>query len=324
MHRRVSMGDVAAAAGVSAQTVSRVVNASARVDPDTRRRVEEAMASLGYQVNRTARALRTGRFHTIGVVVATLATVGNSRMLEGVAGSASARGYGLTVVKLSDRAAIDDAFAHLQEQGVDGAIVVNEATAIARGSEAPRGMKIVAVDSPLPAPFATVQSDHAGGAAAATSHLLSRGHARVHHLAGPETSFAAAERQRGWVEALADAGVARPEVARGDWSAASGYAAGAAWATDPAVTAVFAANDQMALGLIRALSEAGRSVGSDVHVIGFDDVADAAEFLPPLTTVRQDFDALGEAAVEALVASIDGADPQHVVLPTRLIRRASA
>ncbi|MFT4281680.1 LacI family DNA-binding transcriptional regulator [Microbacterium sp.] len=318
------MGDVAATARVSAQTVSRVVNASARVDPDTRRRVEEAMASLGYQVNRTARALRTGRFHTIGVVVATLATVGNSRMLEGVAGSASARGYGLTVVKLSDRAAIDDAFAQLQEQGVDGAIVVNEATAIARGSEAPRGMKIVAVDSPLPAPFATVQSDHAGGALAATSHLLSRGHARVHHLAGPATSFAAAERQRGWEEALAAAGVVPPETVRGDWSAASGYAAGTAWASDPAVTAVFAANDQMALGLIRALSEAGRSVGSDVHVIGFDDVADAAEFLPPLTTVRQDFDALGEAAVDALVASIDGADPQHVVLPTRLIRRASA
>jgi DNA-binding LacI/PurR family transcriptional regulator len=111
---------------------------------------------------------------------------------------------------------------------------------------------------------------------------------------------------------------------RGDWTAASGYAAGRALAAKPEVTAVFAANDQMALGLIRAFAEAGRRVGEDVHVVGFDDVADAADFLPPLTTVRQDFDALGEAAVSALVAAIAGAAPAHAVIPTTLVRRASS
>lgn len=324
MERRVSMGDVAAAAGVSAQTVSRVVNASPRVDPATRARVEAAMERLGYQVNRTARALRTGRFHTIGVVVATLATVGNSRMLEAVAAAAGARGFGLTLVTLHPGARVADAFAQLQEQGVDGAIVLNEATAIARDAALPAGLRIVAVDAPRSAPYASVQSDHAGGAAEATAHLLGRGHRTVWHLAGPATSFAAEERMRGWRDALAGAGATAPEAKRGDWSAASGYAAGLRFAAQPEVTAVFAANDQMALGLIRAFSESGRPVGDDVHVVGFDDVADAADFLPPLTTVRQDFDALGEAAVEALVASLADAAPAHAVLPARLVRRASA
>jgi len=329
MERRVSMGDVAAAAGVSAQTVSRVVNDSPRVDPATRARVEDAMALLGYQINRTARALRTGRFHTIGVVVATLATVGNSRMLEAVAASAARRGLALTVVTLTGREGVADAFARLQEQGVDGAVVLNEATAIAGDAAPPPGLRVVAVDSPRPAAtdavtFATVQSDHAGGAAAATRHLRERGHATVHHLAGPETSFAAAERERGWRETLAAAGADAPAPERGDWSAASGHAAGMRLAADPRVTAVFAANDQMALGLIRALSDAGRAVGDDVHVVGYDDVADAAEFRPPLTTVRQDFDALGEAAVTALVAAIDGTPATHTVVPTSLVLRASA
>ncbi len=324
MTGRVSMGDVAAAAGVSAQTVSRVVNGSPRVDPATRARVEAAMGRLGYQVNRTARALRTGRFHTIGVVVATLSTVGNSRMLEAVAASAAARGFGLTVVTLPGAAGVAGAFGQLREQGVDGAIVLNEATAIARDAAAPTGLRVVAVDSPQPAPFATVQSDHAGGAAQATAHLLGRGHASVWHVAGPTTSYAAEERVRGWRRALAASGAMAPEPERGDWSAASGHAAGVRLAARDDVSAVFAANDQMALGLIRAFAEAGRAVGDDVHVVGFDDVADAADFLPPLTTVRQDFDALGEAAVEALVASISGAQPAHAVLPTRLVLRASA
>jgi len=329
MERRVSMGDVAAVAGVSAQTVSRVVNDSPRVDPATRARVEDAMAHLGYQINRTARALRTGRFHTIGVVVATLATVGNSRMLEAVAASAARRGFALTVVTLAGREGVADAFAQLREQGVDGAIVLNEATAIAGDAAAPQGLRVVAVDSPRPAPsdtltFATVQSDHYGGAAAAASHLLARGHATVWHLAGPDTSFAAAERERGWRDTLAAAGAPTPPLERGDWSAASGFAAGARLAARAEATAVFAANDQMALGLLRALAEAGRVVGEDVHVVGYDDVADAAEFRPPLTTVRQDFDALGEAAVTALVAAISNTPATHTVVPTALVRRASA
>lgn len=318
---RVSMAQVAARAGVSGQTVSRVVNDSPRVDPATRERVEKAMAELGYRPHRAARALRTGRSQTIGLVVTTLATVGNSRMLQATAESAAERGYALTLVTASDGVAA--AFARLAEQEVDGAIVLNEASAQVPAAERPAGLRLVVVDAPQAAGFTAVHSDHSGGAAAATAHLLARGHAVVHHLAGPADSFAAAERERGWRETLVAAGIEPPAVVRGDWTAESGHAAGSGLA---AASAVFCANDQMALGLLRALAEAGRHVPEDVAVIGFDDVPDAANYRPPLTTIRQDFTALAHRAVAALVADIEGADDASgvSVIPTTLVERASA
>src|SRR5690606_14385040 len=164
----------------------------------------------------------------------------------------------------------------------------------------------------------------AAGARAATEHLLAAGHATVHHLAGPAGSFAASERERGWQEALAAAGGPVPDPVRGDWSAASGHRVAAAMLAAGAVTAVFSANDQMALGVLRALAESGRRVPDDVAVVGFDDIADAAQFLPPLTTVRQDFDVLGEQAVRSLVALIDGERPADQCISPRLVVRGSA
>ena len=316
---RVSMAMVAALAGVSGQTVSRVANGSPRVDPETRSRVEGAMAELGYRPHRAARALRTGRSQTIGLVVTTLATVGNSRMLQATAEAAAERGYALTVVTAAG--GVEEAFERLAEQEVDGAIVLNEASALV--TEAPPvGLRLVVVDAPDDARLASVHSDHRGGAAAATSLLLRRGHARVHHLAGPADSFAAAERERGWRDALRAAGIEPPEVVRGDWSADAGFAAGPALRE---ASAVFCANDQMALGLLRALAEAGRRIPEDVSVIGFDDVPDAANYRPPLTTIRQDFTALAQRAVSALVDAIEGAQviSGSVVVPTELIERAS-
>ncbi|SDS32120.1 DNA-binding transcriptional regulator, LacI/PurR family [Microbacterium paraoxydans] len=320
---RVSMATVAARAGVSGQTVSRVVNGSPRVDPDTRARVEAAMSELGYRPHRAARALRTGRSHTIGLVVTTLATVGNSRMLQSTAEAAAERGYALTVVTAAD--GVEAAFARLADQGVDGAVVLNEASALVPAATLPPELHLVVVDAPAGAGAAVVHSDHAAGAQAATRHLLDLGHETVHHLAGPAGSFAAAERERGWREALADAGVLPPQVVRGDWSAESGFAAAAALA---GATAVFCANDQMALGLLRAVAESGRAVPGDVSVVGFDDIPEAANFLPPLTTVRQDFPALAQRAVTALIAAVEGdgtaTDPAvPVVVPTRLVERAS-
>ncbi|WP_337001844.1 MULTISPECIES: LacI family DNA-binding transcriptional regulator [unclassified Microbacterium] len=319
---RVSMAMVAARAGVSGQTVSRVANGSPRVDPATRARVEEAMAALGYRPHRAARALRTGRSQTIGLVVTTLATIGNSRMLQATAEAAAQRGYALTVVTAAD--GVGAAFERLAEQEVDGAIVLNEASAQVPGAQPPPGLRLVVVDAPTDGPFASVHSDHRGGAAAATARLLALGNESVHHLAGPADSFAAAEREQGWREALAAAGVPRPEVVRGDWSADSGFAAGCALLD---ATAVFCANDQMALGLLRALAEAGRGVPEQVSVIGFDDLPDAANYRPPLTTIRQDFEALAARAVALLVAEIEGSGGALAgadVVPTRLVERASA
>ena len=326
MERRVSMADVASVAGVSGQTVSRVVNDSPRVDPATRARVESAMAQLGYRPHRAARALRTGRTQTVGLIVSTLATVGNSRMLQAVADAAAARGYALTVVTLGTDPDISAAFERLADQGADGAVVLNEATAAARGAIAPAGLRLVVVDAPPDTTgVGVVQSDHAEGARAATAHLLGLGHATVHHLAGPAGSFAASERERGWRAALADAGREAPALVRGDWTAASGHSAAGALAPDPAVTAVFAANDQTALGAIRAFADAGRDVPGDVSVVGFDDVADAADYRPPLTTVRQDFDRLGELAVTALITAIeDGATGFHAVQTALTVRESTA
>lgn len=323
--RRVAMADVAARAGVSGQTVSRVVNGSPRVDPATRARVEAAMADLGYRPHRAARALRTGRSQTIGLLVSTLATVGNFRMLQAVADAATARGYAVTVVTAGGAASLDEAFERLREQGADGAIVLNEASALAADAEPPAGLRLVVVDAEPRGRLAIVQADHFAGAALATRHLLGLGHRGVVHLAGPSSSFAAAERERGWRAALAAAGAPASEPLRGDWSSESGYGAGRRVPAD--ATAVFAANDQMALGLLRALADAGRRVPEDVSVVGFDDIADAGQFRPPLTTVRQDFDVLGEHAVAALVRGIESEAPAGApgvdTVPTSLVVRAS-
>jgi DNA-binding LacI/PurR family transcriptional regulator len=319
------MADVAARAGVSGQTVSRVVNGSPRVDPDTRTRVEAALAALGYRPHAAARALRTGRTQTIGVVVSTLASIGNSRMLEAVARAAAGRGYALTVITLGahGREGIVDAFARLRDHGVDGALVVNEASALARSAAPPQGLRLVVVDSPPDPRFGVVESDHAGGARAAVEHLLALGHPTVWHVAGPETSYAAAARERGWRAALEGAGAIAPPLVRGGWTSESGLAAGRELAARADFSAVFAANDQMALGMLRALAEADRT---DVAVVGFDDVPDAAQYSPPLTTVHQDFDELGERAVAALADGIEsGAAPAGVLtVPTTLVVRESS
>ncbi|KDA06880.1 LacI family transcriptional regulator [Microbacterium sp. CH12i] len=313
------MAQVATRAGVSGQTVSRVVNSSPRVDPATRVRVEQAMAELGYRPHRAARALRTGRTQTIGLVVTTLATVGNSRMLQATAEAAEQRGYALLVV--TAEGSVATAFARLHEQGVDGAIVLNEASALLQADDLPAGVRLVVVDAPTAAGRRTVRSDHAGGAAAATRRLLELGHATVRHLAGPAGSFAADERERGWRETLQAMSIQPDELVRGDWSAESGHAAGAEL---QGATAVFCANDQMALGLIRALTDQGRRVPEDVSVIGFDDVPDAANYRPPLTTIRQDFTELATAAVSALIAEIEGgAVEAPSVIPAQLIERVS-
>jgi DNA-binding LacI/PurR family transcriptional regulator len=315
------MATVAAHAGVSGQTVSRVVNGSPRVDPETRARVESAMAELGYRPHRAARALRTGRSQTIGLVATTLATVGNSRMLQATAEAAAERGYALTVVSAAK--GVEEAFDRLVEQEVDGAVVLNEASALVPGTHPPAGLRLVVVDAPTGGSFVSVHSDHRGGAAAATTRLLELGHSTVHHLAGPADSFAAEERESGWRAALDAAGAVHPAVVRGDWSAEAGFAAAPALAE---ASAVFCANDQMALGLMRWFAEAGRRVPEDVSVVGFDDVPDAANYRPPLTTVRQDFRALAERAVAALVADIEGDAaplPAADLIPTHLVERAS-
>ncbi len=167
--------------------------------------------------------------------------------------------------------------------------------------------------------------DNAGGAARATRHLLDLGHETVYHVAGPSSWLDARERLAGWRAALAEAGAQEPEVIPGDWSARSGYEIGQRLGAMSEVTAVFCGNDNMALGLVRAMTERGRRVPEEVSVVGFDDVPDAGYFLPPLTTVRQDFSELGRRALSALVQRISSGPGagSHLAVPAELVTRAS-
>ncbi|WP_240423914.1 LacI family DNA-binding transcriptional regulator [Microbacterium halotolerans] len=327
--RRVSMADVAARAGVSAQTVSRVANGTGTVIPDTRDRVIRAMNELGYRPNSAARALKLGSFRTIGVLSQTLSTIGDVRTIEAIAQSAAAEGYATTLIPVhaTSLADVDRVFSRLQELAVDALILNLEAPQLLHAAGLlPPGVPAVYMDPDAPGAEVIVDTDQMGGATLATQHLLGLGHRTVWHLAGPEASRPASRRIRGWRETLERAGCDVPEPLRGDWSVASGYEAGRRLAERSDVTAVFCANDQMALGLYRALAEAGRSIPDDVSVVGFDDIADARAYAPPLTSVHHDFADVGNRCVAAALTLVRGetAESLSVVEPQLVVRESTA
>jgi len=326
--RPASMADVARLAGVSGQTVSRVANDRHNVDAATRDRVRAAMRELGYRPNSAARALRNGEYRSIGVIVFELSSFGTTRTLDAIAAAAIARGYAINLMPVLDvtQTAVTNAFSRLGERAVDGVIILIEAhTLDEAGVKLPDGLPVVVVDSSAHYPYPIVDTDQAQGARLATEHLLELGHETVWHLGGPPTSFSADRRRRSWEQTLIDHGREVPPVYDGDWTATSGYQAGRRLAADDKVTAVFVANDQMALGLLRALYERGRSVPDDVSVVGFDDMEEAAHFWPPLTTVRQTFSEVGRRSVDALIAEIQAGEHHHapVAVPTSLVIRKS-
>ncbi|MFF7645043.1 substrate-binding domain-containing protein [Streptomyces canus] len=321
--------DVARLAGVSQKTVSRVFNGERYVSADVRERVLQAAAELGYRLNGAARALASGRTRSIGVVTLGTALYGPASLLIGIERAARDAGYALRVVNTleGDPAGVAGAVESLLEQGVDG-IVVSEP--IDEGSVS------LSADIPVlvlgaPAAFGGPRAVAAGVGAeplarSATEHLLDLGHMTVHHLAGPQRWFAARDRLRGWRAALAGRGREQPPVIEGDWSASSGYRAGHELAAAGDVTAVFAANDDMAVGLIRALLEAGLRVPQDVSVVGFDDIPVSAYVTPPLTTVRQPFDAVAREGLRLLVQAIEKPDADPAPAsdpPVELVVRAS-
>jgi DNA-binding LacI/PurR family transcriptional regulator len=336
--------DVARVAGVSQKTVSRVFNDEPYVSAAVRTRVLEAAEQLGYRLNNAARALASGRTRSIGVVTLGTALYGPASLLVGIERAARETGYTLRVANTADGApaGIAGAVESLLDQGVDG-IVISEPI--------DEGTVTVHVDVPvlvLGAPTASEASRSntasqtstifvgsrtvtAGVRAdllarAATEHLLGLGHATVHHLAGPQRWYSARDRLEGWRAALAERGAHVPPAVEGDWSAASGYEVGRELAADPTVTAVFAANDDMAIGLIRALGEAGRRVPADVSVVGFDDIPVADYVTPRLTTMRQPFDAVARTGLELLVHAVENPDDDPLPPsdpPVELVVRAS-
>jgi DNA-binding LacI/PurR family transcriptional regulator len=320
------MHDVAALAGVSHITVSRVLNDYPSIRPETRERVLAAIAELGYRRNLAARALVTSRTRAIGVLSPEVAQHGPASSVLAVEAAAREHGYHpLVTAAAVDREATVAALGFLIDQAVEALVVI-----------APHETVLAAIrDLDVRVPLVTLQApdrpggigvDQAAGSRLATEHLLALGHRRIQHLAGPERYLEAAARRAGFADAMARAGVTPGATLTGDWSAASGFAAAAD--LDPATTAVVAANDQMAIGLLAALADAGRTVPGDISVVGFDDVPEAPYVRPALTTVHQDFALVGRRAVEALLAQLapaadgEGA-PLETTIPPRLVVRAS-
>lgn len=328
--RRVSQSDVARRAGVSGQTVSRVSNGMTNVQPETREKVLRAMRELGYRPNQAARAMRSGEFGAIGVTAFNLQSHGNVRTLSSIVNAVGQQGYSVTLVPVrhTTRSAIMSAFDELLGQAVDGVIPMIEIP-LSDSSElvVPPGLPVVVVSSgAATGDFPYVDNDQTGGTRAAVRHLLDLGHGTVHHIGGPELSFPASLREQAWRQALEEAGRPTPAVVHGDWSSDSGYRIGLEVARDPQVTAVLVANDQMALGLLRALHELGRRVPEDVSVVGFDDIPEASSFWPPLTTVRQDFEQVGQLAVRMLLDEIRTGrmGTGRSAVPTSLVVRQSS
>jgi DNA-binding LacI/PurR family transcriptional regulator len=322
------MADVARAAGVSHQTVSRVLNHHPSVRPETRERVLAAIDELDYRRNLAARALVTRRTQTIGVVSFDTTLYGPASTLYGLQLAARQAGYFVSVasMKTIDRDTVPAALERLGEQNVDGVIVIAPLRQAAEAlAELPRGRPLVAVGgSAKGSPDVCV--DQAEGATMATRHLLEQGASTVWHVAGPTDWLEADERVYGWRTTLETAGVPVPEPVRGDWSPSSGYAAGKILAARDDVEAVFVANDQMALGVLRAFNERGVRVPEDVLLVGFDDIPEAAFFTPPLTTVLQSFIEVGRRSIEQLLVQIAGDVTQHepVIIAPRLVVRQSS
>ncbi len=325
------MSDVGRLAGVSHQTVSRVINGSRHVSPSTRARVIAAMDQLGYRPNSIARALATGRTRTVGVVSFDTTLYGPASTLFGIERAAHQAGYFVLVASLRalDRVAVAEAVERLRVQGVEGILaIVSEVEAAAALLEVRADVPLVAVEAGPESGIPVVTVDQRSGARLATQHLLDLGHLTVHHITGPPASIEAGQRIVGWRETLEDAGAVVPTPVIGDWSARTGYHVGRRLIRDPEVSAVFVANDQMALGLLRALHEAGRSIPDQLSLVGFDDIPEATYFTPPLTTVRQDFGEVGSRSLRVLVGAIEafntgGAVPDGSVVAPELVVRAS-
>lgn len=323
------MADVAALAGVSHQTVSRVINGLPHVGAGTRERVLAAIKELDYRPNTAARALVTRRSSTIGIISTETGLYGPNSIHRTVEEAAREAGYfaGSVSLKSITAAGLTDAIEHLRRQSVEGIVMIaaqHEALDLIRRQDP--GVPLVVVEGDLTRAKFAVGVDQHRGALEATRHLVGLGHRRIGHLSGPRGWTEAEARTQGWRDALAEAGLEPGPCLVGDWTAECGFELGRELAADVDLTAVFVANDQMAVGVLRALHESGRRVPDDVSVVGFDDSPESAYLIPPLTTVHQDFPEVGRRAIAVLHAAIVGEDESldRLIRPDLVVRASTA
>lgn len=327
--RAPNIRDVARLAGVSYQTVSRVLNEHPSIRPSTRDRVNEVISELGYRPNPAARALVTSRSRTIGVLSSqTSAQYGPATSIASIELAARDAGYrsSVTTIASSDAPSIRSALDYLLRQSIEALVVI---------APQQRVLEVIQ-DLSIDVPYVTLQTadlqqrhgmstDQELGARLATRHLIELGHTEILHISGPQDWIEAEARMQGYLEAINEADLRTRAPILGDWTAHFGYYAGLELLRFRDFSAVFASNDQMALGFMHAARESGLSIPGDVSIVGFDDIPEAAHFFPPLTTIRQNFVEIGRRAVGLLLAELQGAQPQHeFVVPELIVRQSTA
>jgi DNA-binding LacI/PurR family transcriptional regulator len=332
VHSHPTIKDVAARAGVSRQTVSRVINDKGEIRSQTRQRVLAAIDELGYRPNAAARSIVVGRTCTLGCISPNLTDYTFANIIEGAQAEARRLGYFVLTGSARTEADVEPLLEQLLHRQIDGLLVLNP-----RADERYRyflplidkGLAVVYVNNtPQGAPVSAVRCDDRHGGYQATRHLVDLGHKAIATILGPDNEECTFDRLDGYRQALNEAGlpVDRGLVDQGDWSATSGYeATQRLLEAGRPFTALFAQNDQMAVGAIRALREAGRQVPGEVSIVGFDDIPLASYFDPPLTTLRQPMQESGTRAARLLVQTVEDPSrpPEQIAIPARLVVRAS-
>lgn len=331
--RRVTIDDIARHAGVTKTTVSRALNDRPDVNPETRDRIAEIAERLGYVPSATAKVLRTGRSHSMGMALPSFTWPGILEILRGVSDALDGLGYQVTLFPLTrgEEAERDLVFRVMPSLPMDGLILILPPGMLRYvGELASRGVPVVLIDDRVEhrdRDFPSVGTTNVTGAQAATRHLLQLGRRRIAIITGPDEQDVSKNRLAGYQAALEEAGVPfRQElVVRGNFEPPSGrVAAESLLASREPFDAIFASNDQMALGALRALNAAGVCVPQDVALVGFDDDLAGRFTMPALTTVHQPLYEMGSAAARTVVAAAEGQPiERHIEIPARLVVRES-
>lgn len=325
-NQQVTISQVAKEAGVSSQTVSRVINNRQEITPETRRHVQDVIKRLGYRPNAIARSLSQRRSQTLGVAASGLEYYGPSHSLIGVEQGATEQGFSilLNLLHQTENENVEQIVNGLISRQVEGIIwavpEIGSNRVWFREIVPQLAIPVIFLNTQSNETLHVVEVNNRNGGYMATKHLLERGYRKIGLIAGPLTWWTARERRRGWQEALTAEGIPfnDSQVAEGDWSAESGerglYELSEKF---PDVQAVFACNDQMALGLMRAARKLGKRIPEDLAVLGFDDIPESAFFFPPLTTIRQDLYQLGHMAVQTFVRIREAEQKGEPIIPAQ-------
>jgi LacI family transcriptional regulator len=337
---RSTIKEVASVAGISTQTVSRVINDRPDVSPETRKRVQDVINKLGYQPSALARSLIRQRSHTLGVVTAGLRYIGPSRTLSGIASAAEEAGYSLLLEELPsfDADDISPIFQELLSRHVDGII-----WAVPEVGENRKWVNKPPSDMKIPLVYLTMEPqkniqvvsiDNYAGGQMAVSHLLKQGYRKIGHISGPLDWWEARQRKAAWKDTLKGIGINFKDNhwAEGNWSSASGAQAGEKLFDQyPEMDSIFVANDQMALGFMKIVTDKGLRIPEDIGIVGFDNMPESAYFRPSLTTVQQDHSDIAKIAVGEIIKIIEfgwqglePVDPKSIMSPPTLVVRESS